>query len=219
MSDAADFVPALGRKSLTWAYDVVIALMTREDTWRRLLLSTLKPHPGDVILDVGCGTATLAIMIKRQCPQARVIGLDPDPEVLRIARRKAIQAGVAIEFVEGRADRIRDAVPAGVPNKVVSSLVFHHLSLETKRTALEAIFAVLRPGGALHVADYGLQRTWLLRALFRLVQNLDGFETTQPNADGVLPRLMTEAGFDAVIETHVVPTPTGSISLYEAHRS
>lgn len=219
MSDTPDFVPALGRKSLTWAYDIVIALMTRESTWRRLLLSALKPQPGDVILDVGCGTATLAIMIKRQCPQARVIGLDPDPEVLRIARRKAIHAGVAIEFVEGGAHRIRDAIPAGVPNKVISSLVFHHLSLPNKRAAFEAILAVLRPGGALHVADYGFQRTWLMRVLFRIVQHLDGFETTQPNADGVLPRLMAEADFDAVIETHVIPTPTGSISLYEANRS
>lgn len=218
MSDAADFVPALGRKNLTWAYDIVIALMTREGTWRELLLSAVQPHPEDVILDVGCGTASLAIMIKRQCPQARVIGLDPDPEVLRIARRKAIQAGVVIEFVEGGAHRILDAFAAGGPNKVVSSLVFHHLSLQAKRAALEAIFAVLKPGGRLCVADYGLQRTRLMRWLFRLVQHLDGFETTQPNADGILLGLMTEAGFDAVLEANIVTTPTGSISLYEAHR-
>lgn len=57
-----------------------------------------------------------------------------------------------------------------------------------------------------------------MRRLFRLVQHLDGFETTQPNADGVLPGLIAEAGFDGVEETSVVPTPTGSISLYQAHR-
>jgi hypothetical protein len=57
-----------------------------------------------------------------------------------------------------------------------------------------------------------------MRRLFRLVQHLDGFETTQPNADGVLPRLIAEVGFDAIAETSVVATPTGSISLYQAHR-
>jgi ubiquinone/menaquinone biosynthesis C-methylase UbiE len=219
MTDAADFIPALGRRSFTWAYDIAIVLMTRESTWRGLLVSALEPRPEDVILDVGCGTGTLAIMIKRQCPRARVIGLDPDPAVLRIARRKAIQAGVTIDLIEGRADRILDVVLAGASDKVVSSLVFHHLPLATKHAALEAIFAVLRRGGGLYVADYGLQRTWLMRRLFRLVQHLDGFATTQPNADGVLPGLITEAGFDGVIEAHVVPTLTGSISLYEAHRS
>lgn len=219
MSDTTDFVPALGRKSLTWAYDLMIALLTRERMWRSLLLSALNPKSEDVIVDVGCGTGTMAIMIKRQCPQARVIGLDPDPDVLRIARRKTRKAGVAVEFIEGAADRIVGAVRQSETDKVVSSLVFHHLSLNAKRNALDAIFAVLPHDGRLYIADYGWQRTWLMRRLFRLVQHLDGFETTQPNADGVLPDLMKAAGFDAVIETAIVSTPTGSISLYEARRS
>lgn len=218
MSDKPDFVPALGRSSLTWAYDLMIALMTCERRWRGHLLSALNPMPEDVIIDLGCGTGTLAIMIKRQCPQARVIGLDPDPDVLRIARRKARRAGVAVELIEGTADRIVDAARLATPSKVVSSLVFHHLSLATKRGALDAIFSVLPPGGRLYIADYGWQRTWLMRLLFHLVQHLDGFETTQPNANGVLPDLMKGAGFDAVIEADIVPTPTGSISLYEARR-
>lgn len=218
MSDKDDFVPALGHKSLTWAYDLAIALMTREATWRRLLVAAIAPRPEDTILDFGCGTGSLAILLKRQCPQARVIGLDPDPEVLRIAHHKAQQAGVTIELVEGDAGRIADVVREGQPNKIASSLVFHHLSLANKRRALGAIFDVLRSDGGLYIADYGLQRMWLMRRLFRLVQHLDGFETTQPNADGVLPQLIAEAGFDGVVETRVVPTPTGSISLYQARR-
>ena len=219
MSDTIDFIPALGRKSLTWAYDLMIALLTRERRWRNLLLTALNAKSEDVIVDVGCGTGTMAIMIKRQCPQARVIGLDPDPAVLRVARRKTRKAGVALDLIEGAADRIAYAVGQGEPDKVVSSLVFHHLSLNAKRRALDAIFAVLPHDGQLYIADYGWQRTWLMRRLFRLVQHLDGFETTQPNADGVLPDLIAAAGFEDVIEVAVVPTPTGSISLYEARRS
>jgi ubiquinone/menaquinone biosynthesis C-methylase UbiE len=219
MADNDDIVPALGHKSLTWAYDLVIALMTREATWRRLLVAAIAPRPDDTILDFGCGSGSLAILLKGQCPQARVIGLDPDPEVLRIAHHKAEEVGLAIELVEGDVRRIADIVRNGEPNKIVSSLVFHHLSLANKRSALGAIFDVLRSDGGLYIADYGLQRTWLMRRLFRLVQHLDGFETTQPNADGVLPQLMAEVGFDGIAETSVVATPTGSISLYQAHRA
>ena len=218
MADKDDFVPALGHKSLTWAYDLVIALMTREATWRKLLVAAIAPRSDDTIVDFGCGTGSLAILLKGQCPQARVIGLDPDPEVLRIAHHKAQKAGLAIELVEGDARRIAEIVRKGEPNKITSSLVFHHLSLANKQSALGAIFDVLRSDGGLYIADYGLQRTWLTRRLFRLVQHLDGFETTQPNADGVLPRLMAEVGFDGVVEIRIVPTPTGSISLYHAHR-
>jgi hypothetical protein len=57
-----------------------------------------------------------------------------------------------------------------------------------------------------------------MRVLFRLVQSLDGYENTQPNADGVLPTLMAEAGFTQVQVLDVIPTATGSISLYRAVR-
>lgn len=219
MDEKAAFIPALGRNELTWAYDSAVALLTREVKWRGMLIATLDPQQGDVIVDIGCGTATLAIMIKRRCPHVRVIGIDPDPRVLAIARRKMIKAGVTLELIQGDAHRLADLVHHAHPNKVVSSLVFHHLSIAEKRSAFAAIFSALKSGGRLALADYGLQRTWLMRTLFRVVQHLDGFETTQPNADGLLPELLTEAGFDAVKESTIVPTPTGSISLYEARRS
>lgn len=57
-----------------------------------------------------------------------------------------------------------------------------------------------------------------MRALFRLVQWIDGFADTQPNADGVLPDLMREAGFIDVTESHVFATATGSISIYAARK-
>src|SRR5262245_37530499 len=104
---------------------------------------------------------------------------------------------------------------AGV-TKIVSSLVFHQVPLEEKQAGLAAMYAALRPQGELHVADYGLQRTALMRSLFRVVQLVDGFKDTQPNADGVLPALMQKAGFAEVSETAVIATSTGSISLYRA---
>src|SRR5262249_21718069 len=134
------------------------------------------------------------------------------------AHRKLQAAGIAVTLKQGY---LRDAsvllAGAGV-NKIASSLVFHQVPLAEKRAGLCAVYAALSPGGELHVADFGLQRTRLMRRLFKIVQHVDGYENTQPNADGILPSLMEEAGFAQVKETAVIPTPTGSISLYKAIR-
>jgi hypothetical protein len=91
--------------------------------------------------------------------------------------------------------------------------------MDEKRAGLAAMCRTLKPGGRLVLADYGAQRTGLMRALFRTtVQRLDECENTQPNADGVLDTLLPEAGFDNAGEAHVIPTPSGSISLFVARR-
>lgn len=219
MSTHADYVPALGRREFTKAYDLMIALMTRERRWRRALLALVAPGPGEAILDVGCGTGTFAIMLKRQAPTARVVGIDPDGTVLQIASAKAEAAGVAVDWRQGLGDELAAlAPPPGSLDKVVSSLVLHQCDLPVKRSILAAAHEVLRPGGAVFIADYGRQRTALMRLLFRQVQALDGFERTRPNADGVLPDLMRRAGFANIEEVSVTPTPTGSISIYRAER-
>ena len=68
------------------------------------------------------------------------------------------------------------------------------------------------------IADFGLQRTRLMRLAFRIVQLADGKQDTQPNADGVLPELLSESGFSEVREAEVVPTVSGSISVYVARK-
>jgi ubiquinone/menaquinone biosynthesis C-methylase UbiE len=209
------FTPAVPH---LWTYDPIIAAFTRESTWRGALLSQVNPREGDVIADVGCGTASFLALVGERARPARLIGLDPDDAILARARRKLATSGVAVDLFRGY---LRDAATllegTGV-NKIVSSLVFHQVPLEEKRRGLRAIFSALAPRGELHVADYGLQRTRLMRCLFRMVQHIDGFEDTQPNADGVLPELMREAGFAQVEETAVISTVTGSISLVRAIR-
>lgn len=209
------FTPALGHKALTPLYDAAIALMTRERTWRTAFVRQIAPKPGDIIADIGCGTGTLALMLKRLAPGARVIGLDPDAEVLARARDKAARAGLDVAFEQGLAHDAGRFADLGV-TKIVSSLVFHQTPMAEKRAGLAAMRAALAPDGQLHVADYGLQRTPLMRALFRQIQQLDGYANTTPNAEGVLPELMREVGFSEIRETSVIATPTGSISLYAA---
>ena len=217
MTKNQEFTPALGHAVLTPFYDAAIALLTREGRWRERLLRQVAPMPDEVILDVCCGTGTFALMLKRAAPKAIVSGLDPDTAVLKRAEEKARRANREILFVQGFA---RDAAGTGARrlNKAVSSLVFHQIPMAEKRLGLKAMHDALIANGEVHIADYGLQRTRLMRTLFRQVQRLDGFENTTPNAEGILPSLMREAGFDDVEERAVVPTPTGSISIYFARR-
>lgn len=208
------FTPALGRRELTFLYDGAIRLLTRERTWRRLLLDQLRPRPGERILDVGCGTGTLAIMIKQAEPRAEVFALDPDPQVLEIARRKAAQAGVELVLWRGFA---RDAAGLGHSfDKAVASLVFHQVPLAEKEAGIAAMACAVGSGGELHIADYAIQPSFASRQLFRIVQALDGVENTQANADGALERMLGRLAGAPVAPQAVVPTLTGAISLFRA---
>jgi len=179
-----------------------------------MFVKQIDPRPGERILDVGCGTGTLAVLLKQRTPGCEVVGIDPDSQILDLAREKARSAGMAIDFRQGFA---RDAHTAGGVDydKVVSSLVFHQTPMAEKRAGLQAMAAAAKATGELHVADYAEQASWLMRRLFRIVQNIDGFENTQANADGALSRILGELSNEVHVE-HVVATPTGAITLFRA---
>ena len=162
----------------------------------------------------GCGTGTLALLIKRSRPGAHVVGLDIDPRILAIARRKTQRAGVALELLEGSATEPPFA-PASF-DRVLTTLMLHHLTTAQKRAALTAARRLLRPGGELHVADWGKPHNALMRVAslgFRLV---DGGETTDANLRGQLPALIAAAGFADVAETERWMTPFGTLAFIRA---
>jgi ubiquinone/menaquinone biosynthesis C-methylase UbiE len=154
MSRSQTFTPAAGRFLPTSAYDRLLALLTREARWRSALLEAIAPAPGERILDVGCGTGSLAILIKQAAPDTMVVGLDPDEVARCIAWKKAGEAGVGIEWESGFA---RDAGNYGQFDKVVSSLVFHQVPVAEKRVGLAAMFAATKSGGTMIVCDYAAQ--------------------------------------------------------------
>ena len=115
-------------------------------------------------------------------------------------------------------DALDEIAPLQACDKVVSSLVLHQCPIAVKQAIIWQMWRLLKPGGALFIADYGEQRSLLMRLLFRQVQMIDGFELTEPNARGCLPAMLNAAGFRDVAELRVIPTPTGSISLYKGLR-
>lgn len=215
-SGPASFTPAAGYSALTPVYDLAIRLLTRERQWRDALLDQVSPRPGQIILDVGCGTGTLAVLLKRRAPGARIVGLDPDPQVLGLAAEKARRAGVGIEWHQGFAE---EAAKLGQFDHVVSTLVFHQVPPEGKIAGLAAMFEAARPGGALHVADYCRQPGWLMRRLFGIIQALDGRINTQANADGAVERMLATLTGTSVRPEKIVRTPTGAISLFRIDKA
>lgn len=205
-------IPALRYESLTRFYDPVLRATLKEDRFKRLLVEQSALRPGYRVLDVGCGTATLTILLKQACAEAEVIGLDGDAKVLDLGRAKIKTAGLDITLAQGLASEA--PFPPASFDRIVSSLVFHHLATEEKRRTLKRIRELLKPGGEVHIADWGKAQSSAMRVAFLAIQLLDGFATTTDNVRGLLPTFMTEAGFRDVEETHHEMTVFGTLSLY-----
>ncbi|MFN8543721.1 MAG: class I SAM-dependent methyltransferase [Candidatus Binatia bacterium] len=208
----SSYVPALGLDWLTRFYDPLLRATLREDAFKRHLIAQAHIEPGHAVLDLGCGTGTLAILVKQACPQAIVVGLDGDPQVLAIARTKVATAGVDVVICEGMA--FAPPFPAASFDRVLSTLVLHHLTTAEKRTALRAVRTLLRPGGELHVADWGPPQNALMWLASRGVQLLDGADRTEANLAGRLPTLLADAGFADVAETERWMTVFGTLAFY-----
>ncbi len=208
------YVPALGFRWLTPAYDVVVRLTTRERTFKTALIEQANIAPGHDVLDLACGTGTLAIWIKRLYPSANVTGIDGDPEVLAIASRKSEAASVFVRLDQGLSFKLPYA--DGAFDRVLSTLFFHHLSWSDKQRTAKELYRVIRPGGELHVADWGRSTGPLMRVAFFAIQLLDGFKNTQENVKGKLVPLFQDAGFSDVSERGMISTVFGTMSLYRA---
>lgn len=217
MARDPSYVHALRFSWLTGLYDSVLAATLPEEAFRARLVAQARIAPGHRVLDLGCGTGTLTVLLKRAQPLAEVVGLDGDPEILAVARRKVTAAKLDVTLVGGRAEE--PPLEPGSFDRVVSSLVFHHLTTEQKRAAFAAIRRLLRSGGELHFVDWGAPREPLMRLAFLTVRILDGFETTRDNAQGRLLPMIDQAGFTEVEETNRERTLFGTLSLHRAVRA
>ncbi|MFZ1700970.1 MAG: class I SAM-dependent methyltransferase [Pyrinomonadaceae bacterium] len=211
------YIPALSYDWLTSLYDPVVALTTREKTFKRALTEQARIAVNYRVLDLACGTATLSILLKRKQPQAQVIGIDGDAKILEIAKKKARKAGLEIQLDEGMSFDLPYEDESF--DRVISSLFFHHLTRENKSKTLREVKRVLKPNGEFHIADWGLPASWLMRGSSYLIQLLDGFETTGDNFNGLLPQLMADAGFASIEETNHFNSLFGTIRLHKCRNS
>lgn len=137
-------------------YDLLLWLLTlgRESALRKRALSLARLSVGESILDIGCGTGTLAIEAKRLVgPTAYVCGIDASPEMIARAGKKARKTGTEVDF--------RNALVESMPFRdgqfdvVLSTLMLHHLPGQLRRQCAAEVRRVLKPGGRLLAIDFG----------------------------------------------------------------
>jgi ubiquinone/menaquinone biosynthesis C-methylase UbiE len=181
------YVPAMGSDRLLALYDPFTLLFGVRSAHRRLA-EQAGIGPGHRVLEIGSGTGNLALLVAKRHPKAEVIGLDPDPLALAMARRKAERRGLDVQWDLGTAGEL--PYPDASVDRVLSSLMFHHLDEDEKRRALAEVRRVLKPGGRLHLMDFGgAHHNGLLARL--LHRNNARFRA---NAGSAIPELMRAAG-------------------------
>lgn len=212
------YVPAAGRALLTQLYDPAMALTMRERAFRPALIAAIlaEPRPG-VVLDVGCGTGTLARQLAQADPALRIVGVDGDEDVLARARAKATRYGERARFTHGLAGEL--PLEDASVDVAIASLLLHHLAPAAKLQALSEIRRVLVSDGRLLIADWGEPHDPAMRAAFFSLQLLDGFQNTRDHAAGRLPSLVAQAGFSNVAVTQRWRTVWGSLELIAAWRA
>jgi ubiquinone/menaquinone biosynthesis C-methylase UbiE len=205
------YLPGMGHDRLLPLYDPLCRLLGMRKV-HRPLVDQAGIRPGQRVLEVGCGTGNLALLVKRLHPDAEVVGLDPDAKALARARRKAEREGLTVELTRGFAQEL--PYPDASFDRVLSSLMFHHLRPDEKGATLREVRRVLGLGGSLHLLDFGGEKASSDGFMARLSHRN---KLLRDNFGGRIPALMSEAGLaDPAEVDHRVGRVLGRVTYYRA---
>src|SRR3974377_1959663 len=159
--------PQTTGRVLHWAfrYDLLVWVGSfgREGSFREKTLRCSRLKPGESVLDVGCGTGTLAICAKRRVGTGgSVQGIDASPEMIARATKKARKAGEKVHFQNALAEAL--PFPDGQFDVVFATVMLHHLPRKPRQQCAAEVRRVIKPGGrvlAVHFAGGTKQRTGL----------------------------------------------------------
>lgn len=204
------YIPAAGHDWLLPLYDPLQKWLLGGFAYRALV-DQARLQPGQRVLEIGCGTGNVVMLIKQLHAQVDAVGLDPDPKALARARRKAQRAGSSIQLDRGFADALPYAAESF--DRVFSSFMFHHLTLDVKAGALREARRVLKPGGSLHLLDFGGAHVRAHGFFARLIHSPD---LMKDNTGDRIPTLLREAGFATAAEIADRSTLFGHIAYFRA---
>lgn len=138
------------------SYDLLVWLLTlgREGSLRERMLAPAQLREGEAVLDVGCGTGTLAIAARRHVgARGMVRGIDPSPDMIARAERKARRRGAAVAFSVGIVEAL--PFPDASFDVILSTLMLHHLPRAAREQGMREVRRVLKPGGRVLAIDFG----------------------------------------------------------------
>jgi len=146
------FISALGYRWLNRLYDPLLRWTMPERRFKTRLIQLARIEARDRVLDLGCGTGTLMLLVRQTAPTADVHGIDGDLEILRLATSKASDERLRLKVTTGMVWAL--PYQGDCFGRVLTTLVLHHLNRENKQRALGEAYRVLRAGGQLHIADW-----------------------------------------------------------------
>ena len=207
------YLPAFSYEKVRFSCDPLIKWIIRKATTDKRLVEQDSIEKGQRVLDLGCGTASLATLIKKTQPDADVVGIDGDKKVLEIAEVKTRKQDVRIALFDAAAFDIpcRD----NYFDRIFSNMLFHHLTTKDKIRAAEEMYRILKPGGELHVADFGMPQNALMVLIARITRKVEGMED---NIQGLFPHIIYAADFKDIETTTELMTIFGTISLLRAKK-
>jgi ubiquinone/menaquinone biosynthesis C-methylase UbiE len=203
-----NYLPAAGRHWMLPLYDTFVWIVGGNAS-RRKLIQQAGIEAGSRVLEIGCGTGSIPVQIKQAYPAADVVGLDPDPRALEIARRKAERAGLKIDLDQGFSDHLPYADASF--DRVFSSFMIHHLQPAARSATLAAIRRVLKPGGSFHLLDFVPARTPVAKTLGHLFHG-----PAHAHVESDFISLLRQAGFVDARELEDGSTLVGSIAYFRA---
>lgn len=192
-----EYIPALSFRVLTPFYDFIQKYIVRDIRYKSRLIEQAQIQAGQRVLDLGCGTGTLAMMAKRAQRQAEVFGLDADPEMLKMAHIKRDQEKLEVTFDVGFTNNL--PYPDASFDRVLSSIMIHHLKTPDKEKTAREVYRVLKPGGQLHIIDFGKPHTLYGKILGPFLHK---FEEANDNVEGRLPEIFAAPGLKTEIVGH-----------------
>lgn len=175
---------------------------------------------GDKVLEVGCGTGSLAILCARK--GAVVTGIDISPKMLTIAHRKLRRAGLTekIKLLRMSAMDMDSTFDDSSFDVIVSTLVFSEMSREEIRYVLKQCHRVLKTNGDLLIADEIMPQSFfgkLLLFLFRLPFAIITYIFTQTTTRAItgLDEDLRQTGFSVTRVKSYLP---GTMKLFQARK-